>query len=100
MCRALLYLGIRVVNSMRGFAQPLLESGRRGVVWEAVGFAEGGAAEDGAAGEATASSSKIKRVAGSESGGQQKRTLGASWDIRLGAKLRSAAKCGAYYQVR
>ena len=29
--------------------------------------------------------------------GNKKRTLGASWDIRLGAKLRSAAKCGAYY---
>ena len=40
---------------------------------------------------------KIKRV--SESGGQQKRTLRASWDIQLGAKLRSAAKCGAYYQA-
>jgi len=36
----------------------------------------------------------------SESGGQQKRTLRASWDIQLGAKLRSAAKCGAYYQAR
>ena len=94
-----MYLGIRVVNSMRGFAQPLLEFGRRTVVWgrvDAAGEAAaggsvtggsvtgeaaagGGAAEDvaaggGAAGETTASSSKIKRVVGSESGRQQKRT--------------------------
>ena len=49
-----MYLGIYVVNSMRGFAQPLLESGRRGVVWEAGGSAGGGAAEDGAAGDGAA----------------------------------------------
>jgi len=63
-----LYLGIHVVSSMRGFAQPLLESGRRGVVWEAGGSAGGGAAEDGAAGdgaagEATASSELKERQA-------------------------------------
>ena len=91
---------------MRGFAQPLLESGHRGVAWEAGGSAgeaaargsvTGGsvtgeaAAEDvaaggGAAGETTASSSKIKikRAVGSESGWQQKRTLEAPWDIQLG----------------
>ena len=62
-----MYLGIHVVNSMRGFAQPLLESGRRGVVWEAGGSAGGGAAEDVAAGggaaggTTTASSSKNKK---------------------------------------
>ena len=49
-----MYLGIYVVNSVRGFAQPLLESGHRGVVWEAVGSAEGGAAEDVAAGDVAA----------------------------------------------
>ena len=56
-----MYLGIYVVSSMRGFAQPLLESGHRGVVWEAGGSAWGGAAEDVAAGETTASSSKNKK---------------------------------------
>ena len=49
-----MYLGIHVVNSMRGFAQPLLESGHRGVVWEVGGSAEGGAAEDVAAGDGAA----------------------------------------------
>ena len=66
-----MYLGIYVVNSVRGFVQPLLESGHRGVVWEAGGSAGGGAAEDvaagggaagdGAARETTASSSKNKK---------------------------------------
>ena len=49
-----MYLGIYVVNSMRGFAQPLLESGRRGVVWEADGSAGGGAAGDVVAGDGAA----------------------------------------------
>jgi len=64
---ALLYLGIHVVNSMRGFAQPLLESGRRGVVWEVGGSAGGGVRlrtlllEAVLRGETTASSSKNKK---------------------------------------
>ena len=39
-----------VISNMIGVAQRLLESGHRGVVWEAVGSAGGGAAEDVAAG--------------------------------------------------
>ena len=39
---------------MRGFAQPLLESGHRGVAWKAGGSAGGGAAEDVAAGDGAA----------------------------------------------
>ena len=39
---------------MIGVAQRLLESGHRGVVWEAVGSAGGGAAEDVAAGDGAA----------------------------------------------
>ena len=49
-----MYLGIHVVNSVRGFAQPLLESGHRGVLWAAGGSAGGGAAEDVVAGDGAA----------------------------------------------
>ena len=77
--------------------QPLLESGHRGVIWEAAGSAGGGAAEDVAAGGGAGCGGDGVVVGNKKSGRQQKRTLGASWDIQLGAKLRSAAKCGAHY---
>ena len=62
---------------MRGFAQPLLESGHRGVAWEAGGSAGGGAAEDvaaggGAAGDGAAEGDDGVVVKNKKSGGQRK----------------------------